>query len=277
MSKENKISVIITTKNEEKNIGRCLKAIQKQTYKNFEIIVVDNNSTDDTQKIAAKYTGDVYNKGPERSTQRNFGAQKSRGKYLLFIDADMELSANVLAECMSVITSDVNPGGIIIPEIAIGKNYFEKVKAFERSIYNESGDQFTDAARFFPKEVFEKVGGYDESITGPEDWDLPDSVRKKGFKILRITSTINHYEYIPSLFALLRKKYYYAKRSHRYLKKQKIQVIGPKTVYFLRPVFYKHWKKYFLHPFLFFGMIILLTGELVAGGWGFIEGKIKNI
>lgn len=276
MNKEYKISVIITTKNEGRNIGRCLKAIQKQTYKNFEIIVVDNNSSDDTQKIAGKYTKNVYSKGPERSSQRNFGAQKSHGKYLLFIDADMELSPNILAECMSHISSESNVGGIVIPEIAIGKNYFEKVKAFERSIYNESGDQFTDAARFFPKDVFEKVGGYDESITGPEDWDLPDSVRKKGYKILRISSTINHYEYIPSLFALFRKKYYYAKRAHRYLKKQNIQVVGPKTVYFLRPVFYKHWRKYISHPFLFFGMIILLTGELISGGLGFIEGKIKN-
>lgn len=277
MNKENKISVIITTKNEERNIGRCLRALQKQKYKNFEIIVVDNNSTDDTQKISGKYTKNVYNKGPERSSQRNFGAQKSHGKYLLFIDADMELSSNVLSECISLVTSKENVGGITIPEVAIGKNYFEKVKAFERSIYNESGDQFTDAARFFPKSVFEKVGGYDETITGPEDWDLPDSIRKEGYQILRIAATINHYEYIPSLFALLRKKYYYAKRAHRYLRKQNIQVVSPKTVYFLRPVFYKHWRKYFSHPLLFLGMVILLSGELISGGIGFIEGKVRNI
>ena len=59
------VSVIITTKNEEKNIKTCLVSIKNQTYQNIEIIVVDNNSIDSTKKLASEYTKYVYNKGPE--------------------------------------------------------------------------------------------------------------------------------------------------------------------------------------------------------------------
>ncbi|MBA7695274.1 Poly(ribitol-phosphate) beta-N-acetylglucosaminyltransferase TarS [subsurface metagenome] len=79
------VSVIITTKNEEKNIENCLKSIKSQTYpqEKIEIVIVDNNSTDSTVKIAKKFTDKVYNKGPERSVQRNFGIEKASGKYIL--------------------------------------------------------------------------------------------------------------------------------------------------------------------------------------------------
>jgi glycosyltransferase involved in cell wall biosynthesis len=50
------ISVVVTTKNEQENIENCLKSIKNQSYKNYEIIVVDNFSTDETKKIARKYS-----------------------------------------------------------------------------------------------------------------------------------------------------------------------------------------------------------------------------
>jgi len=100
------VSVIITTRNEEKNIENCLKSIKEQTYpqEEIEIIVVDNNSTDRTKEIVARYTENpsgngfafhgvkVYNFGPERSAQRNFGVQEAEGKYILYLDTDMILS-----------------------------------------------------------------------------------------------------------------------------------------------------------------------------------------
>ena len=68
------VSVIVTTKNEEKNIENCLRSIKAQTYpqEKIEIIVVDNNSTDKTKEIGKRYTERVYNFGPERSAQRKF-------------------------------------------------------------------------------------------------------------------------------------------------------------------------------------------------------------
>jgi glycosyltransferase involved in cell wall biosynthesis len=271
------VSVIIPTKNEERNIARCLQSIKSQNYKEVELIVIDNRSIDRTQEIARNYTKLVFTKGPERSTQRNYGAEMAKGKYLLFIDADMELTPHVLEECIKKTQKLEKTGGIFIPEVPIGKNFYEKSKAFERSLYNKYGDETTDAARFFKKEVFNNIGGYDTTITGPEDWDITDSVLKAGYTLGRIKAKIYHYEYIPSAIALFRKKFYYAKKAHRYLKKQNISTLSPKTVYFLRPIFYKSWKEYLIHPLLFLGMVFLLSGELVMGSLGFFIGKFRHL
>lgn len=273
--KNEKVSLIITTRNEADVIANLINSLTKQTYQNTEIILVDNNSIDETFEIAEKMGAKVYHFGPERSAQRNFGVKKSKGKYFLILDADMVLEPNVILECVQICLVDEKVGGVVIPEQSIGKNFWEKVKAYERSFYNIKGDLTTDAARFFTREAFNKVGGYDESITGPEDWDFPENVRKAGFKIVRIKSKIFHYERISSIFSLARKKYYYALKANRYLRKNKISAFGPKTIYFLRPVFYKNWKILISHPILSIGMFIMLFLEQIAGGLGYIKGKVE--
>lgn len=273
-----KVSIIIPAFNEEKVIERLLKSLKKQTYKNCEVIVIDDSSVDNTVKIAKQYTPNVYTrKHAERSIQRNFGAGISKGEYLLFLDADMELTPGVVKECVEKIQKDKKSGAIAIPEKSIALTFWEKVKAFERSIYNLEGDSITDAARFFTREAFNKAEGYDESITGPEDWDLPDTIRELGYKQNRIKAIIYHYERVPSPLALARKKYYYGLRAYRYLTKHKISVISAKTIYFLRPVFYKNWARIIIHPVLSLGMMMMLSAELIGGGLGFLMGRIKKL
>lgn len=277
MNRGQLVSVIITTKNEEKVIARLIQSINKQSYKNFEIILVDNNSTDRTVDIAKKMGIKVYSFGPERSAQRNFGAKKARGEYLLFLDADMELTNKVLEECIEAFKKGENLGGIAIPEKSKASNFWGRVKGFERSIYNEKGDPVTDAARFFPKKVFTAAGGYDEEITGPEDWDLPEVIKNLGFKIIRINAPIYHYERISHPFDLAKKKFYYAKSAYKYLEKHNINPISAKTIYFLRPIFYKNWKKILLNPKLSMAMFLMLSAELIGGGLGYFYGKVKKI
>ena len=276
MDKGPLVSVIITTKNEEDVIGKLIQSIKTQTFKNREIILVDNNSTDKTLAIARKMNVRVFTVGPERSTQRNFGAKVAKGKYLLILDADMELTSKVVSECVELAEQDKKIGEIVIPEQSLASNFWGKIKAFERSFYNEKGDELTDASRFFRKDVFFKAGGYDETITGPEDWDLPETIREMGYKIGRIKAEIYHYERINSPFSVASKKFYYAKLAHRYLKKHNISVISAKTIYFLRPVFYKNWKKILLHPMLSLVMFLMLSVELIGGGLGYIVGRIKK-
>ena len=277
MNKGVLVSVIITTKNEADVIERLITSIKSQSYKNREIILVDNNSTDKTQDIARKMNVKIYTVGPERSTQRNFGAKLAKGKYILILDADMELTPKVILECVQLAESDNKIGEIVIPEHSLSSTFWGKVKAFERSFYNERGDELTDAARFFKKEVFFNAGGYDETITGPEDWDLPETIKKLGYKVGRIKSKIYHYERINSPLDLSRKKFYYALRAHRYLSKQNISILSPKTVYFLRPVFYKNFDKMLAHPILAVGMFIMLTIEFLGGGLGYLIGRVKNL
>ncbi len=267
------ISVIVTTKNEQKNIAKFLKSVRAQTYMRVETIVVDNNSTDRTKEIAKKYTKSVFDKGPERSAQRNFGVEKSKGDYVLVLDADMVLGKKVIEQAVKEFSQDTKIKAIVIPEKSFGEGIWSEAKAFERTFY--VGDQTIEAARFFDKKVFIEFGGYDLNITGPEDWDLPQRIGKK-YKIGRINEYILHNEGRHTLWGLMKKKYYYAKKASIYLNKHHKGTISSTTVYFLRPAFYKNWKKMLQNPTMTSVMFVMLGGELFWGGVGFLVGKMQN-
>lgn len=266
------ISCIITTKNEQQVIEDLLLSIKKQSYKNFEIIVVDNNSIDQTVKISKKYTSKVFNFGPERSAQRNYGVKKAKGEYVLILDADMQLERDVLSECIKK-TKKSNLGAIVISEKSFGIGFWAKCKAFEREFY--VGEDSIEAARFFKKDIFKKYGGYDLSITGPEDWDLPLRMRKDGVKMGRIKSYILHNEKKLSLFRTAKKKMYYASHARVYLSRHPEMIMSQGNLLF-RPMFFRKWYKFVENPVLGLGMIFMRTVELTGAGLGFIIGLIKN-
>lgn len=267
------VSVLAHTKNSQRTIRKHLESIKNQTYLNIEIIVVDNNSTDKTRDIARKFTKNIYIFGPERSAQRNFGAKKAKGDYLLIPDSDMFIGKNVIEECIKLIRKFTKIKAVVIPERSIGKGFWSKCKMLERECY--FGDKAIEAARFFERKAFLEIGGYDESITGPEDWDLPLRIARK-FQIGRINSFIIHDEGNLSLLNLMKKKYYYAQKISHYLRKHPVSVTGEQILYLLRPAFYRNWKKLIKNPILTCGMIMMLSAEQVAGLGGFIQGEIAK-
>ncbi len=267
-----KVTIIITTKNSAKTLEPLLSSLKKQTYTDFETLVVDNNSTDVTKEISNKYKASFFTKGPERSVQRNFGASKAKGKYLFFLDSDMTLSETVIADCVKKISTSDSIGGVIVPEKSFGNNFWAKAKAFEREI-NE-GEAYFEAARFFPTKVFEEFKGYQPDITGPEDWDLPKRISKK-YQIKRISSYIFHNEGSPTPLKLMKRKYYYGLTAHIYLQKNNLPTFSSQTVYLLRPAFYRQWKKLLSKPLLTLGMIVLLFFETLGGGVGYIRGRFS--
>jgi hypothetical protein len=119
--------------------------------------------------------------------------------------------------------------------------------------------------------------GYDEKITGPEDWDFLERIKKLGYRIGRIKYRIKHHERVPNPFKVARKKYYYGLKSHRYMKKHNLSPISTKTIYFFRPVFYKNRRKLVKSPILTLAMIFMLTLEQLAGGLGYFIGKVKDL
>jgi len=212
------VSITITTKNEEKNIKRCLESVKKQVYKNIEIIVVDNNSKDETKKIARQYTNNVYNKGPERSAQRNFGMlEKSGGKYLMFLDADMTISRLLIEKAVEKLENE-KVDALYIAEKIIGNTFWAKTRNFERSFYNATP---IDCVRVIRAVVFEKINGFDENLTGPEDWDLDKRIKKiaKSSLLNDEKAIIYHHENDFNLSDYLAKKKYYAKKFDKYIKK----------------------------------------------------------
>lgn len=259
------ISVVVTTKNEEKNLENCLKSIKNQNFSGeIEIIVVDNNSQDKTKEIAQRYTNLVYNFGPERSSQRNFGVAKSTADYFIFLDADMVLSENIIAECVKKIKNNPKTVGLYIPEIILGNSFFNKIRNFERSFYNGT---VIDAPRFIKKSVFDETGGFDEQLYAGEDWDLTRRIEKTGL-IKIIKDPIYHNEADINLKKYLEKKIYYAGNIDKYISKweEKDEIIKKQLGFFYRflVVFFEKgkWKKVLRHPILMVGIywIKLLVG-----------------
>lgn len=276
------VSIIITSKNEALNIGACLESITLQTYKNIEIIVVDNHSSDKTKEIAKQYSITMLEKGPERSAQRNFGAIKAKGQYLVFIDADMILQTKIVEECIHVVQlSKMHKKeliALIIPEISVGTGFWAKCKALERSFY--VGVNWIEAARFYKKDAFEKLSGYDETLTGPEDFDIHQRLRDffGDAAIGRITLYIQHNEGNLSLWKVMTKKFYYTKNLKQYaLKVSNKGYYKKQSNLFARYVlFLKNPLLLFRKPLIGLGMLILKTAEFGAGFFGFIYYSCVN-
>lgn len=197
------VSVVVTTRNEEKSIEDCLKSVKGQAYRqdDIEIIVVDNNSNDKTKEIAERYTDKVYNFGPERSSQRNFGARQATAKYILYLDADMMLSENVVEECVEKCERE-GCIALYIPERIIGRGFCIRIRDFERSFYNAT---CIDCVRFIRRNKFLEINGFDEDLTGPEDWDFDRRIKAVG-RVDIIDSPIYHNEGELRLNKYLEKK-----------------------------------------------------------------------
>ncbi len=264
------VSIIISTLNEEKNIGLCLKSLASQTYKNIQIVVVDSpRTTDKTIQIASAFNARVYTYGTERSAQRNYGVEKASGKYVLILDADMQLSPEVIENCVARMSTHPKNVGVIIPEISIGVGYWSKCKALEKNCY--IGDDTIEAARFFTREAFIQVHGYNSKMISGEDWDLSRRVGKLGH-ITRINNPIYHHEGRLSLLTDLKKKYYYSQQSAAYLKEN---VTSPTDIlkFIFRPAYFRNIYKLLADPIHLPGLVFMKCSELLVGGIGAIIFK----
>ncbi len=265
------VSIVINTKNEEENIGQCLQSCLDQNYSNVEIIVVDNNSTDRTKEIAKKYTSQIFNKGPERSAQKNFGARKASGKYVLFLDADARLTKNVLSECV-VLAQDKNYSMVIIPERHVGKGFWAEAKALERSFY--LGDDTVEAPWFFNKKDFLSVEGYDEEMFAGEDWNLFDRLRSAGFQYGRCQSFINHQIGRLAVLGMIKKKFYYGTNIKVFLKKR--EGGGARRNPLIRPALFRNTFYLFKSPIKYFAIFALKFLESLGILGGMIISSLKK-
>jgi glycosyltransferase involved in cell wall biosynthesis len=304
------ISVIITTRNEEVNIKSCLDSILSQNYPKdeIEIIVVDNNSSDKTKEVVEAikqstlqlyspseiashpdesgisqgklYNFQLLNRGPERSAQRNFGVEKSSGEYFIYLDADMTLSKNVISDCVNLVEVRPQINALYVSEIVTGEKFWSKVRRFERSFYDAT---VIDCVRFVKKEAFQKVGGFDENLTGPEDWDFDKKIRNLGracpddcennlfgacpddcgnnlFGVALIKTPIYHNEAEFNLKKYINKKGYYAQKFDEYIAKwgkNNPDIKKQFGIYYrFFGVFVENgrWKKMLAHPILTAGM-----------------------
>lgn len=269
------VSIIVPTFGSSATLADCLQSITEQSYENIELIVVDNHSKDDTLAIARRFTKHVFTKGPERSAQRNFGVSQAKGDYVCIIDSDMQLSSQVIEQCVEVVQQQPDAKGVIIPEESFGEGFWAQCKKLERSFY--IGVDWMEAARFFNAKTYRQLGGYDSDLVSGEDWDLSQRVAATG-PLERINALIYHNEGRLKLGQTLSKKYYYAKKIAQYLAKkdhrdhtaQQTSVIGRYALFLRRP------GKLLQKPHIGLGMLAMKTLEFGAGAFGMLTVKFSK-
>lgn len=280
------MSIIVPTRNNEHVIAACLQSLQLQTYSAIEVIVVDGNSTDTTQSIAREKGARVIifpQKGDHRSAQRNLGFHEARGMYLMYIDSDMVLMPEVVAECVAHyegIDAHRRPGALTIHEKSVGHNFWAHCKAMERMCY--WGDPQIEGVRFFAADLIKEIGGFDEDLIAAEDWDLCERIKEAGYIIDAIDAYILHDEGNINLWSLWKKKAYYGSHMPQFVHSSSHNTTSGgfwyafSRLYIFRPSLWRQWRTFVRHPLVAGGMIIMLTGEIIAGGVGYLYGMVAH-
>lgn len=97
-----RISIIVPVYNKQKQIERCILSVVKQSYKEWELILIDDGSTDDSAFIIQSYLSDsrisyFYKENGGVSSARNMGMKKASGEWIIFLDADDYFLPNALS------------------------------------------------------------------------------------------------------------------------------------------------------------------------------------
>lgn len=266
------VSVIVPSYNSSATLDRCLSTVKRQTYQNVEIIVVDRNSTDDTRKIAKKYTSNVFIHGQERAAQLNYGVTKSKGKYLYRVDSDFILEPEVIWQCVARCEHEFLDGIAVHNTSAEGLGFWAEVRKLERNTYID--DDLIVAVRFFTKKSWTAIGGFDETLWGPEDYDFHNRFIARGFGWGRITAIERHLGEPKSLGDIWRKHYFYGKHMVSYYRKHPTTAL--KQFNPLRKSYWRHIDTLLFHPVATCGLICMTLIKFISGGLGFIVSSLSH-
>ena len=173
------VSVVIPAYNASPYVRGAVDSVLRQSHQNFEIIIVDDGSTDDTREVVEPYLADsriryYYQQNRGLPGARNSGAQQSRGEYLAFLDADDFLACNALETMLRAFrlsnTAWLNVGVLKIEGVnRTFRHPFTPTRDLVQAILR---DDFVTRSPFYPKTEFVEIGMYDEAIRVREDWDL---------------------------------------------------------------------------------------------------------
>ncbi|PIP43668.1 MAG: hypothetical protein COX17_05720 [Deltaproteobacteria bacterium CG23_combo_of_CG06-09_8_20_14_all_60_8] len=188
------VSFVIPMYNAEKTIYLCLKSITELNYPKdrFEIIVVDNNSTDNSPAIARSSIATLYNKkNGTIAAVRNFGAKHARGDILAFVDSDCMILENWVTAALEQLKLPENG--------ATGNRYSAPPEStwVERAwLYDSNGapyeTDFIPGGNFIIKAaIFKQLGGFNETLITCEDVDICHRVKQCGLKVINCPAMKN--------------------------------------------------------------------------------------
>ena len=203
------VSVIIPTYNRAHLLGRAIESVVGQTYKDFELIVVDDGSTDDTEKVVGNFKDEriryiSLEKNMGAGVARNRGIEASRGKYIAFQDSDDEWLAEKLEKQTRVFNTASSDVGYAYTDMWYvfrdgKKRYWHSPATSKGQIINEKNLDYQVhrlgiVTTMIKKRCFEKIGVFDERF--PRFIDLEFFVRlAKHFNSCHIREPLVKFHY----------------------------------------------------------------------------------
>lgn len=194
------VTVIIPTYNHGKYINRCLRSVLEQSYKNFEIIVIDNNSTDNTEELINNFSDQriKYLKTSNNgiiAKSRNVGLLNSNGDWIAFLDSDDWWEPNKLEVCIENISPDIDFMYHDLEIISVESRFFMRRQIKSRQVVNPVlndlliyGNTIATSSTFIRATLLRSIGGMSEN---------PLMVAAEDFNTwLRISKITNNFKYI---------------------------------------------------------------------------------
>lgn len=231
-----KISIVIPVYNDASKLGRLLYSLKQQTFKDFEIIVIDDCSNDNTPDVAKKYASKFIrnksNKGPAFS--RNAGIKNSSGKIIAFTDSDCEAATDWIGSIIKLFSDkniSVMMGNVVIPNSTFladcisalgfpagGHVGFEKMWHVTKEGFTDHLSSCNMALR---KDIFKKYGLLDESFqfAGAEDAELSYRLAKNNVKIKYNSSAVIIHEPRTSLKSFIKWQITRGRSNYQFKKK----------------------------------------------------------
>lgn len=182
------VSVIMPLYNAEKYVGEAIQSIIDQTYTHWELLIVNDGSTDNSLEVAQKYQSDKIkvfsqeNKG--QCAANNFGFAQSKGDYIKFFDADDVISANMLKEQLNLIIED----DLSIASSQWGRFYNDEIASFKLnpeecwqdmkpvdwicSSWRNAQPMMQCALWLIPRKILDKSGLWDERLSLINDFEF---------------------------------------------------------------------------------------------------------
>lgn len=218
------ISVIVPALNEEAVLARCLASLRKQRLAAdcFEVIVVDNGSTDQTREIARSFSGwlpltVIERSGVRISALRNSGAAIAKGELLAFLDADCVACEHWLRQIVDLLRAD--PLRIVGAQYRIPPGSSWVARAWYGDLWRLKDGPVSyvpggDLA--VARELFMNIGGFDETIVTSEDTEFCERAAASGVPILALPSlSVVHLGTPQTLAGFYRKQSWHGVNVHR--------------------------------------------------------------
>jgi glycosyltransferase involved in cell wall biosynthesis len=176
-----KVSVIIPTYNRGQYITQALESVLNQTFRDYDIIVIDDGSTDNTGEILKKYEGKIRSIRQENqgiSNTRNRGIRETNGEYLAFLDSDDYWTPEKLKEQVNILDA-YSKVGIVYSRMPIINKMGEKIGMKPAGVSGKNFKELLEVWGDLPtstvmtrRECFEKAGLFDPSLDPMEDIDM---------------------------------------------------------------------------------------------------------